>query len=321
MAKYIPISKVVNRLDWSTGLKQSMIEDFVTSKYGNVAPLMGEDERQTSQNIQKKVDGFASEKNTYLQANMLAKVIHEIAKEDGDVPKRKYTPRAGKRVDYPMGDVLKDCAGWTIYKKVLPDGRIVYNAKIKPETAPNRDDWNAIKGEVYTGAGFKWGKFGAFEKWGEIPEQEMIINKLCEILGKYYDSSTVPKTEERLFMVGDIYYDKTNPNDRFYISSINSNDEVGFASLKYPKEEAIYGTVDEVNVLFRLGKWVKVGRYDNPEQAPDLGESSEFIPVDEDEDTQKQNVQKAIRGLQYLADKGNEKAIKAIKGLQYLLKK
>jgi hypothetical protein len=35
----------------------------------------------------------------------------------------------------------------------------------------------------------------------------------------------------------------------------------------------------------------------------------------------KEDIEKAIRGLQYLADKGNEKAIKAIKGLQYLLNK
>ncbi len=35
----------------------------------------------------------------------------------------------------------------------------------------------------------------------------------------------------------------------------------------------------------------------------------------------KDDIAKAIKGLQYLADKGNEKAIKAIKGLQYLLNK
>jgi hypothetical protein len=35
----------------------------------------------------------------------------------------------------------------------------------------------------------------------------------------------------------------------------------------------------------------------------------------------KENIEKAIKGLKYLADKGNDKAIKAIKGLQYLLNK
>jgi hypothetical protein len=35
----------------------------------------------------------------------------------------------------------------------------------------------------------------------------------------------------------------------------------------------------------------------------------------------KEDIQKAIKGLQYLANKGNDKAIKAIKGLQYLLNK
>ena len=35
----------------------------------------------------------------------------------------------------------------------------------------------------------------------------------------------------------------------------------------------------------------------------------------------KEQIQKAINGLKYLADKGNEKAAKAIKGLEYLLNK
>jgi hypothetical protein len=93
---------------------------------------------------------------------------------------------------YPMGEVLKDCAGWIIYKKTLPDGRIVYNVKIKPDTPKNRGDWNVIKGEIYTETGFKWGKFGAFEKWGQIASEAFIVNKLCEILGKYYIGGDAP---------------------------------------------------------------------------------------------------------------------------------
>lgn len=44
-------------------------------------------------------------------------------------------------------------------------------------------------------------------------------------------------------------------------------------------------------------------------------------PTTTTEPTQKEKLEKAIKGLQYLADKGNEKAVKAIKGLKYLLNK
>ena len=81
------------------------------------------------------------------------------------------TSPSGQRPSYPVGEVLKDCAGWTIYKKTLPDGRIVYNAKIKPDTPKNKGDWNEIKGEIYVQTGFKWGRFGAFEKWGVIASE------------------------------------------------------------------------------------------------------------------------------------------------------
>jgi hypothetical protein len=92
------------------------------------------------------------------------------------------------RSSYSMGEVLMDCSGWIISKKTLPDGRIVYNAKIKPDTPANKADWNTIKGEIYTETGFKWGKFYAFEKWGSLSDEAERIQKLCNVLGKYYNA-------------------------------------------------------------------------------------------------------------------------------------
>ena len=195
-AKYMSINSVVGRTQWSEGLKESMINDFVSSGYGNVVPLIGKDEKETSQNIQKNIIGFSSDKNTYLQANNLASIIHKMLQDRVKSP-RKYTKSASAKVDYPMGEVLSDCGGWIIYKKTLPDSRVVYNAKIKPETAQNKTDWSAIKGEIYTETGFKWGKFGAFEKWGQIASEAFVVGRLCEILSKYYKSSDVPKTDEK----------------------------------------------------------------------------------------------------------------------------
>lgn len=97
------------------------------------------------------------------------------------------------RSKFDYGTVLKECAGWTIYKKTLSDGRLVYSAVKKKDTPPNKEDWDAIKGDVYTSSGFKWGKFGTFEKWGSISSEEEILSKLCQTLDKYYK----PKQQEK----------------------------------------------------------------------------------------------------------------------------
>lgn len=180
------------------------------------------------------------------------------------------TTSSTKPEGYAMGEVLKDCAGWIVSKKTLPDGRVVYNAKIKPDTPVNKDQWQEIKNEVYTQTGFKWGRFGAFEKWGVIASEAAVVDILCKILDKYYPSqSQAPQVQPqnttsttRNFMVGDMFYAKDYPDTKYYIKSVNSDGLVGFASLQRPDAESIYGTEDEVSELFEKGKWVKDGRYD-----------------------------------------------------------
>lgn len=389
-----------------------------------------------------------------------------------------------ERKSYPMGEVLKDCAGWIIYKKTLPDGRIVYNAKIKPDTAPNRTDWAAIKGEVYTDTGFKWGKFGAFEKWGVIASEAAVIDILCKILGKYYDGTEVPKSEtpapeptpapapepqsedsvgiyvngefidnvssqekayeilknnfgaakfqemidnnqayynmstKRVNVIRDSYvygkkwgvpakygnelqfafiekgfkvyvsaktnvlviYKKYMANDgmiindnggEFNLDRYGYNENIGSVNYEMDKKpnsvstlanliSEIYddffqdteeqktwgvGYVYETQVkdlpnqkfiitAITSDDMVEVSPYDNRETVFKPYTVKEFNTLVEngiikilgrDKSTQptktKEDIEKAIRGLQYLADKGNEKAIKAIKGLQYLLNK
>ena len=99
---------------------------------------------------------------------------------------------------WDRGQLLKECAGWKVYKKTLPDGRIVYNALKDKETEPNRGDWATIKSEIYIETGFKWGRFGSFDKWGEITEsrgENGVLDNLCEILNKYYASKEQTKNE------------------------------------------------------------------------------------------------------------------------------
>jgi len=90
------------------------------------------------------------------------------------------------------GQLIKVCAGWDFYKKQLPDGRIVYNIRIQKETAPNKKDWDAIKSAVYSQTGFKWGRFGAFEKWGTIASEAMVMTQICNILSMYYNPANTP---------------------------------------------------------------------------------------------------------------------------------
>lgn len=108
-----------------------------------------------------------------------------------DSPKQKTTTSndTGK---WSKGDLLKECAGWKVYKKTLPTGKIVYSAFKDKETAPNKTDWNTIKSEVYMQSGFKYGRFGNFERWGSMTDNDenLILNALCEVLTKYYGSNT-----------------------------------------------------------------------------------------------------------------------------------
>lgn len=94
------IQNIVSKTQWSDGLKQSMITDFVNSGYEDVTPLIGSDMRETSKNIEKKVDGFASGKNTYLQANYLADMIHILISQ-GNVPTPSApTPETDNFLEY-----------------------------------------------------------------------------------------------------------------------------------------------------------------------------------------------------------------------------
>lgn len=125
-------------------------------------------------------------------------------------------PAPTQQRSYPMGEVLQNCSGWIVSKKTLPDGRIVYNAKIKPDTPKNKGDWNQIKGEIYVQTGFKWGKFSSFDKWGQIERESEVLAELCKILGQYYVKSEpqeeAPKEEPKQ----EIPQEKTSEKVKIY---------------------------------------------------------------------------------------------------------
>jgi hypothetical protein len=98
------------------------------------------------------------------------------------------TDSSTSAVNFDKGNLLRSDAGWSAYKKTLPDGRIVYNVFKEKETAANKDDWNVIKGEVYVESGFKWSKYG-FSKWGSLSNENRTLDALFDVLKKYYQSN------------------------------------------------------------------------------------------------------------------------------------
>lgn len=96
------------------------------------------------------------------------------------------TTTTGRKPRFDLGDKITDCGGWGIYKKTLDDNRVVYSAALNKGTSKTSYDWNLVKGDIYTEAGWKWSKFGKFEKWGNIENESENIEKLCSLLRKYY---------------------------------------------------------------------------------------------------------------------------------------
>jgi hypothetical protein len=412
--KYIPINSIVAITGFSKGLQESMARDFVSSGYSNTAPLMGKTEADTSKNIQNKVDGFSSGKNTYLQANQLAKIIHQYS---SSVPRKRYAKRT-TTASMPSGDLLKDCSGWSITKKTLDDGRVVYNADIKADTPKNKGDWAAIKGDVYVETGFKWNfKFQKFERWGQIENESEVIEKLCEVLAKYYEGGNKPTpskeptptpmpetptpTPESEDESTNVYIDgefiqKVNSEHDAFVLLVNNfgaeklkkmrdnhqvfNNRVGkrievfrytfiygakwgvpkdfgndlqlefsekgfrvFASKKYLIVWKDGMALDGIIISDNGGEFNLDSRYNESigsvnyilDESPINPTTLAFTILDiynsylsdkKEEKTEapkksKEDIEKAIKGLQFLADKGNEKAKKAIIGLKILLNK
>lgn len=234
---------------------------------------------------------------TYIQVGRKSPYVY--------TPKVGLTPKIGgnktRRATWDKGTLLKECGGWKVYQRTLPDGRVIYSAFKDKETAPNKTDWNLIKGEIYTETGFKWGRFGNFEKWGSVEDSQ--LDKLCSILTKYYGGG---KQEEK-------------PNDddlttRFlkYVKSFYDNkftdEEIGKAYGEYMSEIALgrtdwtWGGGDSTDRerIYNIMSWNRAEKKDD------------ITPSKED-------VEKQIKALRYLAEAGDDEAQKQINALKYLL--
>ncbi len=199
-------------------LRQGNIQPFLDTNKGYVSINVysidnNKDITEEAKNIFKRVKKITDEYNwdrsdiqsDYFDVNFYLDLYVGISEEKpykyisgGGASRSGSFPRTRTTTSTPSnlykGTLIKECAGWKIYKKVLNDGRVVYGAYINADTPQNKGDWGLIKGEILTETSFKWGKFGNFEKWRELQNESDRIDKLCTILNKYYSVGASPAT-------------------------------------------------------------------------------------------------------------------------------
>jgi hypothetical protein len=104
------IKNILDKTSLSQGTKDILENDFIESGYSNIFSLIAETPEKlpiklkiwaTSKNIQEKINGFKSGKNTYLQANMIAEVMHSI--DISEIPKEEVE----EIEDTPAAEVIE----------------------------------------------------------------------------------------------------------------------------------------------------------------------------------------------------------------------
>jgi len=213
----------------------------------------------------------------------------DILNQPTKTSKTMATKSSATKSSYAIGEVLKDCAGWIVSKKTLPDGRVVYSAKIKPDTPVNKDQWQEIKNEIYTQTGFKWGRFGAFEKWGVIASEAAVVDILCKILDKYYPTQSQTQSpqvqspkqpqEEPMFHAGDRFSSKKELSYFYEIESISTygeNVEYARHNIDDGTTQIFSGTIKYINKQIESGEWVK---YEPQTQISAINESYKQLPA------------------------------------------
>jgi hypothetical protein len=256
------------------------------------------------------------------------------------------TDSSTSSANFDKGNLLRSDAGWSAYKKTLPDGRIVYNVFKEKETAANKDDWNVIKGEVYVESGFKWSKYG-FSKWGSLSDENRTLNALFDVLKKYYQSNVSQSPQQtaitnndsdKQFIYGEKYGVPKNDGQEIIVelerrgfNIIEKTNEIIISKKSYTTTMSVYDnggefslTTDIDTTFFKSIPYDTTSGIESPIILAILIEDvyfDEIIFKDNapSNDAEKQEIQEAITALKYLADAGDEDAKNAITALQYLL--
>lgn len=105
-----------------------------------------------------------------------------------------------------------------------------------------------------------------------------------------------PISDINEFMVGDIFYHKSDKNILYEIESYN-NKEV---TIKFKDELRINYTIEQANEHFRDGTWIKKGR------VPLVPDTPTAAPVTTDEDLTEEDIKETIKTLKPLAEFDDE---------------
>jgi len=146
----LSISEVLSGTRFSDGLKKSLITDFENSGYSDVIDLFADTPEKlplkqkiwaTAKNIQEKVKGFDSGKNTYLQAYEIAQSMYnagqqneteikptEKTEDDNTVsgfPKKELIDKFNKRENYKVS--FRKPENWVTYYDIWDE--LTYNGR------------------------------------------------------------------------------------------------------------------------------------------------------------------------------------------------
>jgi len=186
---------------------------------GDIKPFVDESKNYSSGSVNEY---YIDESDEYTpEMKKVIKQIIKISDEEGNYNGRhnsqfrdihigkydkpyEYKPKATRtttsattttRGGFDYGEMIEVCiSGWVIYKKTLPNGSLVYNVVKGKKVVPNKTDWDAIRGEIYTQTGFKWTpRSQTFQRWGSIPNEAFTTKMVCDILAKYYPPMDEPQ--------------------------------------------------------------------------------------------------------------------------------
>jgi hypothetical protein len=122
------IKNILAKTNFSENLKEILAKDFTDSGYENVESLFADTPEKlplkqkiwaTSKNIQQKVNGFSSGKNTYLQANKIAEIMYSVVSSPKIDVVSDDTISGIHPLGYVIKNILEDLQGFKDYNEIV----------------------------------------------------------------------------------------------------------------------------------------------------------------------------------------------------------
>jgi len=282
------IKNILAKTEFSEGLKNNLEKDFIDSGYSNVEILFAETPEKlplkqkvwaTSKNIQQKINGFSSGKNTYLQANKIAEIMYSIL---ASVPEVEQQPI--------IESVIEE-------QPVITTTEYKYNLRSRPfgiGTYPYNSNFVRFEEDG--------SKFGCVVYSAPLPIETMEQYEL------------VPITDVIKYDGADMLW---NDNYDAKISVLKNDRGTYFVKIIINGKENKPITKSAIDFLKDIdsGKY----KFKETSTEPVIQEQIETAIVETPNDNKKQDILDLIEVLQPIADEGNQEAIDLISTLKDVL--